>query len=252
MQEQRKASNTTTSEIVLESLREQIINGTLQPQEKLVEAEIAQKFGLSRGPVREALRQLAVEGLVDYCPNKGCTVALLSPQDAYEVFFLRGSLEKLAIQKSNCRLSDYSLLIMEASIEEFRKAVLEGNTMKAVHADEIFHQQIIRSAQLDRLTKMWELLSPLNGAMFLSVQNANHFGQLNGDAETLQNAKCLETNTPDSRTSHNGGAAVWTHQSLLEAIRSNDLQAACALLDQHYEETGRRVYRLSLMKEQSF
>ena len=58
MQEQRKASNTTTSEIVLESLREQIINGTLQPQEKLVEAEIAQKFGLSRGPVREALRQL--------------------------------------------------------------------------------------------------------------------------------------------------------------------------------------------------
>ena len=177
MQEQRKASNTTTSEIVLESLREQIINGTLQPQEKLVEAEIAQKFGLSRGPVREALRQLAFEGLVDYCPNKGCTVALLSPQDAYEVFFLRGSLEKLAIQKSNCRLSDYSLMIMEASIEDFRKAVLAGNTMKAVHADETFHLQIIHSAQLNRLTKMWELLSPLNGAMFLSVQNANRLNQ---------------------------------------------------------------------------
>ena len=226
MQKQRKTSNTTTSEIVLESLREQIINGILQPQEKLVEAEIARKFGLSRGPVREALRQLAIEGLVDYCPNKGCTVALLSPQDAYEVFFLRGSLEKLAIQKSNCLLSDYSLMIMEASIEE--------------------------SAQLNRLTKMWELLSPLNGAMFLSVQNANRFGQLSGDAETLQNAKCLEPNTPDQNTSYNGSAAVWTHQCLLEAIRINDLQTTCDLLDQHYEETGRRVYRLSLMKEQSF
>ena len=77
MQKQRKISNTTTSEIVLESLREQIINGILQPQEKLVEAEIARKFGLSRGPVREALRQLAVEGLVDYCPNKGCTPCFL-------------------------------------------------------------------------------------------------------------------------------------------------------------------------------
>ena len=120
MQGQRKASNTTTSEIVLESLREQIINGTLQPQEKLIEAEIAQKFGLSRGPVHEALRQLAVEGLVDYCPNKGCTVALLSPQDAYEVFFLRGSLEKLAIQKSNCRLSDYDL------IDVYKRQVLNG------------------------------------------------------------------------------------------------------------------------------
>ena len=77
-------------------------------------------------------------------------------------------------------------MIMEASIEEFRKAILAGNTMKAVHADETFHQQIIRSAQLNRLTKMWELLSPLNGAMFLSVQNANHFGQLNGDAERFR------------------------------------------------------------------
>jgi len=80
---------------------------------------------------------------------------------------------------------------------------------------------------------MWELLSPLNGAMFLSVQNANR----------------LEPNTPDPSTSHKGGAAVWTHQCLLEAIRINDLQATCDLLDQHYEETGRRVYRLSLMKE---
>ncbi|MFQ8840205.1 MAG: GntR family transcriptional regulator [Clostridium fessum] len=100
MQGQRKASNTTTSEIVLESLREQIINGTLQPQEKLIEAEIAQKFGLSRGPVREALRQLAVEGLVDYCPNKGCTVALLSPQDAYEVFFYAAALKSWRFRKA--------------------------------------------------------------------------------------------------------------------------------------------------------
>ena len=123
-------------------------------------------------------------------------------------------------------------MIMEASIEDFRKAVLAGNTMKAVHADETFHLQIIHSAQLNRLTKMWELLSPLNGAMFLSVQNANR----------------LEPNTPDPSTSHKGGAAVWTHQCLLEAIRINDLQATCDLLDQHYEETGRRVYRLSLMQ----
>ena len=109
MQEQRKTAKATTSEMILEALREQITNGTLVPQEKLVEAEIAQQFGTSRGPVRDALKQLAVEGMVDYQPNKGCSVALLSPEDAYEVFFLRGSLEKLAIQKSNCHVSDYGL-----------------------------------------------------------------------------------------------------------------------------------------------
>ena len=104
MQKQRKISNTTTSEIVLESLREQIINGILQPQEKLVEAEIAKKFGLSRGPVREALRQLAVEGLVDYCPNKGCTVALLSPQTLMKSFFCAAALKNWQSKKVTASL----------------------------------------------------------------------------------------------------------------------------------------------------
>ena len=78
------------SDIALQYLREQIIDGNMQPGEKLIESNISEKLNLSRGPVRDALKQLAVEGLVDYHPNKGCTVALLSPRDAYEVFFLRG------------------------------------------------------------------------------------------------------------------------------------------------------------------
>lgn len=233
MQKQRKTANKTTSDMILSSLREQIINGSLAPQEKLVEADLAQQFGTSRGPVRDALRQLAVEGLADYEPNKGCSVALLSPEDAYEVFFMRGNLEKLAIQKSNCHISDYSLMIMEASLEEFKNALASNNLMQAVDADEKFHQQIIRSAQINRLTKMWELLSPLNGAMFLLVQSANRFGSMISDSETL-----------------NRGGATSAHERLLDAIRNNDLERACAELDHHYEETGKRVYRLALLKEQ--
>lgn len=233
MQKQRKTANKTTSDMILTSLREQIINGSLAPQEKLVEADLAQQFGTSRGPVRDALRQLAVEGLADYEPNKGCSVALLSPEDAYEVFFMRGNLEKLAIQKSNCHISDYSLMIMEASLEEFKNALASNNLMQAVDADEKFHQQIVRSAQINRLTKMWELLSPLNGAMFLLVQSANRFGSMISDSETL-----------------NRGGATSAHERLLDAIRNNDLERACAELDHHYEETGKRVYRLALLKEQ--
>lgn len=233
MQDRRKTAKATTSEMILKSLREQIINGTLSPKEKLVETDIARQFGTSRGPVRDALRQLAVEGLVDYCPNKGCSVALLSPEEAYEVFFLRGSLEKLAIQKSNCHISDYNIMIMETSIEELQKASESNNLMQAVYADEKFHQQIVRSAQIKRLTKMWELLSPLNGAMFLSVQNANRFGQMINDAETLSK----------------GGNVVQAHERLLDAIKSNDLDRTCKELDRHYEETGKRVYRLSLLRE---
>lgn len=235
MQRQRKTTKATTSELISEALCEQIINGTLVSQEKLVESEIAQQFGTSRGPVRDALRQLAMEGLVDYRPNKGCSVALLSPEDAYEVFFLRGSLEKLAIQKSNCHISDYGLLIMETTIEELRIAEEADNLMQAIRADEKFHQQIIQSAQIHRLTKMWELLSPLNGAMFLSVRNANQFGKQIGDDETI---------------TRSGGTAA-SHRRVLAAIRKNDVAAACRELDFHYEKTGERVYRLSLLQEKA-
>ena len=107
--------------------------------------------------------------------------------------------------------------------------------MQAVRADEKFHQQIVQSAQINRLTKMWELLSPLNGAMFLSVQNANRFGNQISDSETLAR----------------GGAALGSHRLLLEAVRKNDLQEACKQLDLHYEKTGERVYRLSLLQEKA-
>lgn len=140
-----------TSEKALVYLREQIINGNLTPQEKLVESVIAQTLGISRGPVRDALKQLAVEGLVNYQPNKGGSVSLLSPRDAYEVFFLRGSLEKLALQKSGCHINDCGIFIMETAIDEIQTASESNNTLQAVHADEKFHRQIMGLSQSQHL-----------------------------------------------------------------------------------------------------
>ena len=100
-------------------LREQIINGNLRPGEKLVESRIAEQLSLSRGPVRDALKHLALEGLVDYQTNRGCSVALLSPKDAYEVFFMRGSLEKLALEKENT-----GVYITGHPLDEFREELM--------------------------------------------------------------------------------------------------------------------------------
>ena len=82
MQKKSGENRQSYSQRALVYLREQIINGNLAPQEKLVESELAAALGISRGPVRDALKQLAVEGLVDYQPNRGCTVALLSPKES--------------------------------------------------------------------------------------------------------------------------------------------------------------------------
>lgn len=225
MKSAEKESGWSYAQKALTYLREQIINGNLLPQEKLVEADIATALGISRGPVRDALKQLAIEGLVDYQPNKGCTVALLSPRDAYEVFFLRGNLEKMAIQKSGCHVSDQGIFLMESALEEMRALAGTGNTLKEVSADERFHRQIVLSSQISRLLQMWELLSPLNGAMFLTVKDT-----------------CRRTNNPVQDM-------YSCHEKILDAIRQGDLAAACQSLDEHYVHTGERIYRTSLLEE---
>lgn len=216
------------SEIALHYLREQIIDGKMQPGEKIIENNISEQLNISRGPVRDALKQLAVEGLVDYHPNKGCTVALLSPKDAYEVFFLRGSLEKLALEKSGCHLDTYGLLVMESALDKIRSLAEADNLLEEVEADEKFHSQIVLSCQISRLYKMWELLSPLNGAMFLLLKNIRScFGD-------------------ENFTKSSGSRLVHSHERIFEAIKSQNLSEACQALDDHYLKNGEIIYRHSL------
>ena len=222
-------SRKNCSEVALYFLREQIIDGKLQPGEKIIENNISEKLNISRGPVRDALKQLAVEGLVDYHLNKGCTVALLSPKDAYEVFFLRGSLEKLALEKSGCHLDTYGLLAMESALDKLRSLAGEDNLLEEVEADEKFHSQIVLSCQISRLYKMWELLSPLNGAMFLLLKNIR--------------SSCGNENFTESR----GSRLVSSHERIFEAIKSQNLSEACQALDDHYLKNGEIIYRHSLI-----
>ena len=84
---------------------------------------------------------------------------------------------------------------------------------------------------MDRLAKMWELLTPLNGAMFLSIHNANH------------------SPFADRIDHPTRGNLVMAHEQILAAVQKRDLQEACRVLDSHYTKNGERVYRLSLMQE---
>ena len=95
-----KGKKRNLSEVAADYVREQILQGKLAQREKLVENDIAVTLGMSRGPVRDALKQLMYEGFLDYETNKGYSVSMLSPKDAYEIFFLRGNLENLALELS--------------------------------------------------------------------------------------------------------------------------------------------------------
>ena len=87
-------------DVVFHTLRNAILKGELQPGERLMEIQLAQKLGVSRTPVREALRKLELEGLVLMMPRKGAVVADITIQDLEDVLEVRTALEELAVQKA--------------------------------------------------------------------------------------------------------------------------------------------------------
>jgi DNA-binding GntR family transcriptional regulator len=92
-------------EIVTESLREAVLRGQLRPGERLDQAEIAERFHVSRMPVREALRTLEAEGLVRFYPHRGVVVNDLSPEEIEEVYSIRIALESMAVRLAIPRLT---------------------------------------------------------------------------------------------------------------------------------------------------
>lgn len=119
-------------ETVAERLREAIIGGELRPGDKLVETELADRFGVSRGPIREALRELTREGLAVDLPRRGTIVSAATLGDLTEVYDVREALEKLAVTVAinNARAADYARLR-----KRFKRMDRLWSSKTAVHAD---------------------------------------------------------------------------------------------------------------------
>jgi DNA-binding GntR family transcriptional regulator len=95
----------TTTEIIANALRDDILQGKLTSNQPLRQDDIASQFGVSKIPVREALVQLKAEGLVTLVPNRGASVADLSGEEADEIYLMRIALEKIALQRAIPRLT---------------------------------------------------------------------------------------------------------------------------------------------------
>ena len=95
-----KSKTTSTVQYVTEQLRKAILNGTLQRGDRLIQEEWAEKLNVSRMPIREALTQLQLEGLVDMVPNRGAVVTPITREDIEEIYQLRAFLEGLAAEMS--------------------------------------------------------------------------------------------------------------------------------------------------------
>ena len=141
-------------DVVFNTLRQAILKGELAPGERLMEIQLAEKLGVSRTPIREAIRKLELEGLVLMIPRKGAEVAKISEKSLRDVLEVRRSLEELAIELACERMEAEDLRRLEQCQENFCRASRSGSPMAMAESDEAFHDVIYQSTGNEKLVQM--------------------------------------------------------------------------------------------------
>lgn len=146
-------------DVVFNTLRQGILTGILKPGERLMEIHLASRLGVSRTPIREAIRMLELEGLVTMVPRKGAEVARISKKDLSDVLEVRGSLDCLATELACKRITKEQKAELIEAKEAFVAATKTKDAMKIAEADVRFHEVILAASDNKRLVQMMNNLA---------------------------------------------------------------------------------------------
>lgn len=138
-------------EVVSDALRQAIKDGVLQPGQRLMEIRLADELGVSRTPIREAIRKLEQEGFVVMVPRRGTYVADISLKDIAQVFEIRGALEELAAGLAAERITNDELECLERILVEINEYMEHDDFAKIVDADVRFHDVLYQASRNQRL-----------------------------------------------------------------------------------------------------
>lgn len=141
-------------DVIFNTIREAIITGELKPGERLMEVQLAEKMGVSRTPVREAIRKLELEGLVEMIPRKGAHVAEVSVKDIMDVLEVRASMDGLATSLAAQRITDDEIKELKHIFSQFVSNVEKENVNGTIKKDVEFHEVIYRASRNDKLLQI--------------------------------------------------------------------------------------------------
>ena len=141
-------------DVVFNTLREAILKGDLKPGERLMELQLASKLGVSRTPIREAIRMLEQEGLAVTTPRKGAEVAKMTLKDMEDVLEIRDALDELAVRIACQKISDEQLRQLEDMKKILEKSTQTGNVKKIAEADVTFHDVIYEATGNPKLVTL--------------------------------------------------------------------------------------------------
>ncbi len=205
-----KIMRQTLREQVTQAIRMKLLTGELKPGTKIVEQEMAEELGVSRGPVREALRQIEQEGLVEYTSHVGCSVKDFTAQDVYEVYLLRANLEILSVKMCEGHFSQQMLKRMEEILNRMDSIEDLEHFDEAIENDNEFHECIIKESKLTRLYTLWNSMSGGNTIVFYRGAGKSEY--------VIHNQRKI-------------------HQKVFDALKTGDVNRICSTLMEHYMET---------------
>ena len=200
-------------EVVFITLRQAILSGVLEPGERLMEIHLAKQLGVSRTPVREALRKLELEGLVQTIPRRGAVVAQITQSDLEDVLEVRSVLEEFSVRKACRTMTPLQMNVLRKAADTFEKSIAGGNLTECAQADVAFHEVITESTGNRRLIQM---LNNIRGQVY---------------RYRLENLK--------NRDSHQ--ALIEQHRRIMEALEEGDEEKAAMALRMHIQEQKERI-----------
>lgn len=150
-------------DVVFNTLRQAILRGELKPGERLMEIQLANKLGVSRTPIREAIRKLELEGLVLMIPRKGAEVAEITEKNLRDVLEVRCALEELAVQLACDRIDKQGIHKLQQAAKNFASVLDSEDITKIAEADVAFHDIIYMATENQRLI---QLLNNLREQMY--------------------------------------------------------------------------------------
>ncbi|MBQ9122855.1 MAG: GntR family transcriptional regulator [Lachnospiraceae bacterium] len=146
-------------DVVFNTLRQAILTGELKPGERLMEIHLANRLGVSRTPIREAIRKLELEGLVTMIPRRGAEVAEITEKSLQDVLEVRRALDALSVELACDRISEAELEQLEIACKTFEEAIAGKDLKKIAHADVALHDIIVKATGNARLVQMVNNLS---------------------------------------------------------------------------------------------
>ncbi|MBO4401995.1 MAG: GntR family transcriptional regulator [Selenomonadaceae bacterium] len=202
-------------EAVCETLRDAIRRGILEPGERLMEVQLADELGISRTPVREAIRKLEQEGYVIMMPRRGTYVSDVSVSDVKEIFEIRSALESLATGLAARRIEQDELETLQSLLIEIEGYIAKNDIDKIVETDIKFHELLYKVSRNDRLVAIISNLKE-QLARFRTL-SMSYPGRLQ---ETLEE-----------------------HSDMVEAIANGDVSAARDAAEHHMERAEKTLLK---------